>query len=136
MTSPTIAATAANTRTGDSVMTDTLKAAPAPKPDYQNLAHHPLADIFPLMEGPEFDALVEDIKANGLRTGITLYEDKILDGRNRYKAALNAKLRLKEDDFRVFDPKVQGDPLAHVISANLHRRHLTESNVPPSPQAL
>ena len=33
----------------------------------------------------------------------------------------------KDEHFYQFDPKNQGDPLTFVISANLHRRHLTES---------
>ena len=92
----------------------------------RDLTDHPLADIFPLMEGDEFAALVEDIKANGLREPITLYEDKILDGRNRYRAVVKAELqyRLKEENFRHY---TSGDPLGFVVSANLHRRHLNES---------
>src|SRR5258708_4317169 len=88
-----------------------------------DLKFHPLASIFPLMEGAEFDALVADIKANGCLDKIYLHEGKILDGRNRYRACLAAGvplpclLRLADDaDF---------DPVAFVISKNIHRRHLT-----------
>lgn len=47
---------------------------------------HPIANLFPLMTGDEYLALVEDIRANGLLEPVVLYEGKILDGRNRYNA--------------------------------------------------
>ena len=47
---------------------------------------HPAADLFPLMSESELRELGEDIKANGLRASIVLYEGKLLDGRNRLDA--------------------------------------------------
>ena len=45
-----------------------------------HLVAHPLATLFPLIEGAEFDELVADIKANGIHDLIDVYQGKILDG--------------------------------------------------------
>src|SRR5262249_50226484 len=79
---------------------------------------HPVADMFPLMEGEEFDALGADIKANGLVEDIVLYEGMILDGRHRYRACLAAGVEPRFTDYR------GDDPTAYVMSANIRRRHL------------
>jgi hypothetical protein len=95
-------------------------AVPSGAFDFQ---FHPLADMFPMLEGNAFFDLVDDIKANGLREPITLYEEKILDGRNRHRAAKEAKVTLGPENFRRLPEGM--DPKAFVISANIHRRHLT-----------
>jgi DNA methylase len=88
-----------------------------------DLTFHPLADLFPLLEGPAFQELVDDIaRPDGLREPIWLHQDgRILDGRNRYlacqKLGIDATTRVYEGD----------DPLSFVISSNLLRRHLDES---------
>jgi hypothetical protein len=84
---------------------------------------HPLADLFPLVEGAAFDELVADIKEHGLADPIVLFEDKILDGRNRYRALQRLGLgnQLRSEVYS------GTDPLAFVISKNLKRRHLDES---------
>jgi ParB-like chromosome segregation protein Spo0J len=84
---------------------------------------HPLANIFPLMEGEEFDALVADIKAHGLCEPIVLFEDMILEGRNRYRACKEAGVDL--DHWDKHHLALDADPIAYVVSKNLHRRHLT-----------
>jgi hypothetical protein len=86
-----------------------------------SLQFHPLADIFPLMEGAEFNELVADIKANGLCECIVLYDGMILDGRNRYRACLKAGF----EPVTIDGGKLIKNPAAYVISANIHRRHLT-----------
>jgi ParB-like chromosome segregation protein Spo0J len=87
------------------------------------MKYHPLADIFPLMEGEEFDQLVADIKANGLHQDILLHEDMILDGRNRYHACLAAGVEPRFVRTSWMDNPAEA--AAYVISANIHRRHLT-----------
>jgi DNA modification methylase/predicted RNA methylase len=82
---------------------------------------HPIAAKFPLdNQGPEFDALVEDIRVNGLQQTIILHKGKILDGRRRYLACQQAGV---SPEFGAWDRK--GSPFAFVVSANIHRRHLT-----------
>lgn len=82
---------------------------------------HPYAEIFPLIEGAAFDELVADIKLHGLREKIWLYEGKILDGRNRYLACQKANVKLETRNYAGVNP------LAFVISLNVQRRHLSES---------
>jgi hypothetical protein len=83
-----------------------------------HLEFHPLANVLPLMSGKEFDNLVASIKACGLNRAIVLYEGKILDGRNRYRACIEAKIELRTREFE------GDDPIQFVAAENLHRRHL------------
>jgi ParB-like chromosome segregation protein Spo0J len=85
---------------------------------------HEYAEIFPWLEGAALEALREDIRANGVREPVVFLGDAILDGRNRYMCARELGLPYPR---REFNPEVDGDPLAFVISLNLARRHLTES---------
>lgn len=82
---------------------------------------HEIANIFPMMSEHELSSLAEDIKQNGLQNAITLCEGKILDGRNRFEACRIAGV---EPEYETF---VGDDPLKAVISLNLMRRHLDES---------
>jgi N6-adenosine-specific RNA methylase IME4 len=94
------------------------------------LDFHPFADLFPLIEGDDFERFAIDIRDHGLRDKIVLFDGKILDGRNRYRAALHFSLPGADGDaawFRDFDPLAEGEPLTWVLSKNLARRHLNES---------
>lgn len=99
---------------------------------------HPAADVFPLLEGQQFDALVEDIRRRGLDQDIVFMRPRrfgkggkvdtraargliILDGRNRLRACLEAGV------IATYQEYTGDDPIGFVIAANLHRRQLNES---------
>ncbi len=82
---------------------------------------HPIANVFPMLPQAELETLAADIKANGLHHAITMLDGKVLDGRNRYVACELAGVAPRFEDF------TGGDPLAFVISENIARRHLDES---------
>jgi hypothetical protein len=81
---------------------------------------HSLAEIFPMLAIKELAAFADDIAEHGLREPIVMHEGKILDGRNRHAACIMAGAQPR---FKGFD---DSDPLDFVVSANLHRRHLTD----------
>ena len=82
---------------------------------------HPLANLFPLIEGDELVDFVEDVRANGLLVPIVLYEGMILEGRNRFRAYSAAGVAPG------FEQYTGDDPVGFVVSMNLRRRHLDES---------
>lgn len=84
-----------------------------------NYEPHPLCTLFPRMDGTEFAALVADIRENGQREPIILHDGMILDGGNRYRACIEAGV---EPQFMQFGG---GNLVTYVLSANLHRRHMT-----------
>ena len=81
---------------------------------------HPVADIFPMVEGESLQSMVEDIRANGLLEPIILQGNVILDGRNRLKACELAGVTPR---YREVDSSIS--PEQYILSHNLHRRHLT-----------
>jgi ParB-like nuclease family protein len=97
-------------------------AAKAAEGTPSRLKIHPAALAFPEMSTSELQELADDIKQNGLvhpvvRNG----EDLVLDGRNRLKVCEVAGV---EPRFEIY----RGDnPVAFIVSVNLKRRHLNES---------
>jgi len=84
---------------------------------------HKYADIFPMLEGAEADALTESMRKSGydVRHPIVTFEGAILDGRNRFLAAKRAGVKPSFVEFN------GTDPLGYVVLANVARRHLDPS---------
>ena len=102
-------------------------ATPASKPDEVFLIDpateiHPLAAIFPEMEGEDSEQLKTSIAAAGQQVPIIMYNGVLLDGRNRLNACRALGITVKAVEW-------QGTGTAEelIIALNLHRRHLTAS---------
>jgi ParB-like chromosome segregation protein Spo0J len=79
---------------------------------------HEAANIFPLDE-EHIDELTSDIRKNGQRVPIEIMGGKVLDGRRRWIACGKANVKPLTREVEVTDP------VAYVLSLNLHRRHLS-----------
>jgi hypothetical protein len=95
-------------------------------PSYDNLIAHELANLLPMIEGREFEDLKKDIALKGILQPIIIFEGRILDGRNRYKAAKAIGHHFVPDNFKQFDGDFSAAE-AYVISTNFHRRQLTNA---------
>ncbi|MFP5078315.1 ParB/RepB/Spo0J family partition protein [Rhizobium sp. YIM 134829] len=84
---------------------------------------HPAANIFPEMTDAEARDLMVDMREHGQREPIVLFQGKVIDGRNRLRACrwLEIEPRTREYHGR------EEDIVSYVLSLNLHRRHLTDS---------
>jgi ParB-like chromosome segregation protein Spo0J len=102
-----------------------MQARPAPAPiaiaPGADLKFHPLANLFPLIEGEDFAALCASIGESGLREPIILFEGEILDGRNRYRACLQAGT---EPCFEALPENTEA--LTYVVDRNLRRCQLND----------
>jgi ParB-like chromosome segregation protein Spo0J len=87
---------------------------------------HPAAAMFPLLGGDELEALARDIEANGLREPVVTWAGTdgrvwLLDGRNRLRACRLAGVEPRSQAYE------GDDPVGYIVSANLCRRHLNDS---------
>jgi len=98
---------------------------------WHDLQLHPLCEVFPPSAEEDYQELVKSMHEQGYHSSDPIVlidvadedspdkEFQILDGRNRYLAAMDAKVTPS------FVEYVGEDPLAFVTARNLARRHLT-----------
>lgn len=84
---------------------------------------HPVTEIFPAMDPAAFQALVADIAQHGQKEPILVLGGQVIDGRHRIHACQQLGIEPQVREIQTDE----GDPLALVISFNLHRRHISES---------
>ena len=84
------------------------------------MKRHPLSVVWGDMPPEQFAELVKDVRSHGVKEPIVAYDEMILDGWHRYRAAAKAEKTCK------FVALPEGeDPAGFVIRRNAHRRHLT-----------
>lgn len=82
---------------------------------------HPAATLMPKLSTSAFVQLKDDIERHGLREPIWMKNGKIVDGRHRWRACQELGIKCDTKEFAGDDVE------AFVMSANLHRRHLTNA---------
>ena len=92
---------------------------------------HPVAATFPMMSEEEFAGLKEDIRVKGQSVPVVMYNQNIIDGRNRYRACRELGIACMGADITIrqqanISEDVLSDLLSDfALSLNLRRRNLT-----------
>jgi hypothetical protein len=107
--------------------TSTVTKLPvAEGPTFYDYVAHELANLLPMIDQSNYENLKADIAKQGILEPIVLFEGKILDGRNRHKAAKELGFNFTAANFRAFE----GTPLeaeAFVFATNFLRRQMTNA---------
>jgi hypothetical protein len=82
---------------------------------------HPIAAKYDLLDGEEYAAFKADIAVNKQQIPILLFEDKVLDGRNRERVLDELGI---EPVYKIFEGTAE-EAAVVADSLNLQRRHLT-----------
>lgn len=85
------------------------------------MKHHPIADVWPMMDEAKLHELADDIRKNGQLVPVWIYEGQILDGRNRWAACKIAGVEPKTKEY------AGDEPTAFAVSLNDRRRHMGKS---------
>lgn len=93
-----------------------------------SLEFHPWSNIFPLADATHLTQLAEDIRQYGQHEPITLYQGKILDGRNRYRACMLIGFEPQVTEMAVADDGVY-DALYWMVKTNIAGRNLSRAQL-------
>jgi ParB-like chromosome segregation protein Spo0J len=85
---------------------------------------HPLSSAFPAMTAQEYQDLRDSVEVNGVLNPITIFEDMVLDGWHRYKAANESNMDCPEVELEDWI-----DPKDFVLAQNKNRRHITSAQL-------
>ncbi len=90
---------------------------------------HPMASMFPLITGKEYDEFVESIRMAGrISEPLEVHEGLLISGRNRLRAAEALRSRGVDIEVPVIEWQPRGAETVeeHIYAVNVHRRHLTD----------
>ena len=87
------------------------------------MKHHPIADVWPMMDEGKLSELADDIRKNGQLVPVWLYEGKILDGRNRWAACKIAGVTPKTQEY------TGDEPTSFAVALNDRRRHMNKGSL-------
>jgi len=83
-------------------------------------AIHPVADLFPYLDGDEYSDLVASIREHGQHTAVVVHDGVLLDGRNRLRACVDAGVKPLAAEY------TGDDTDSYALSVNIDRRHLSK----------